>query len=603
MIFQSKRKLNEIINQMKKLFKTAFLALFIAVTPLSFYSCSDSDDDTGTTVDGTGVTAQSWNDIYQTSNEGETANFTFTASGSWSARSNTTWCTVSPASGGKGAAAISVTIAPNTTGTDRSAIIYISVANQKDRARLQIKQGSGNSGSGTYTDVCRWMFEYMNKYYLWNEPLATFTPDYSISYDAFLTKMLDHVDADNHRNRDDGHWANGEREYYYSFIDSDAPTSRSAGDTETGSGIMYMEAGYVDNIVALLPALVAPGSPAAQAGLKRGDIITKIDGSRITESNYNTMANRLYAGNVNVTTYDYDSKTENSAVRVDKATFVDPAIYQSSVLTVNSGKKVGYIAYMGFHMNYDSQLIDIFSQFKNQGVTDLILDLRYNGGGHVLSSVVLGTLIAGNDKKDQIYSRTTYNAARTAKGEIGEYKIGNATTPERTYSKITDALSASLGLKTIYVIGSENTASASELIINGLRGLDLTVNLIGTTTNGKNVGMEAMTKQFGNYSFQFAPITFYSQNAKGFKDYSNGFTPDLVFDDSEYFFGDFGTTDDILTHLALQWINNGVKPTIDTSRASSLDHAARKLSIRANKARTPARKTHGMIAFPENTDF
>lgn len=467
------------------------------------------------------------------------------------------------------------------------------------------KTSTDDADTGRYADVCRWMYDYMSKYYLWNEPLATLKPDYTLSYDEFLMVMLDHVDADNHRNRDDGHWKNGKRIYYYSFIESEAPTSRTAGEEETGSGIMFIDAGRInENTIALLPAMVAPGTPAAEAGVRRGDIITKIDGKAITEANLNTMANRLYAGNVDVTTYDYDTQTENTAVHIGQATFTDPAVYHSSVLTVSGGKKVGYIAYMGFDMQFDSQLIDIFNQFRNEGVTDLILDLRYNGGGHVLSSVLLGTLIAGKDKKDQIYSRTTYNATRNAKGETGEYKIGDPQTPERTYSKITDALNASLGLKTIYVIGSENTASASELIINGLRGLDLTVNLVGTTTNGKNVGMESVTKQFGSYSFRFAPITFYCENAKGFKDYSDGFTPDLEFDDSQYLFGDFGTTQDILTRLTLQWINNGTKPDVGaSSRAGSFGVKISRLPLKANESRTPARKTHGMIAFPEKTDL
>lgn len=471
---------------------------------------------------------------------------------------------------------------------------------------------TGNQGNGKYADVNRWMNKLMKQYYLWNEPLDNFEPDYTISYDKFLLSMLDHVDADNHRNRDDGHWKDGKREYYYSFVESDAPTSRSVGEEETGSGVMYMEVTMIDETTyALLPAMVAPGTPAAEAGLKRGDIITKIGGTKVSPSNYNSMANKLYAGNVNVTTvspqFDSDGYmtgfTENATVYVAQATFVDPAIYKSTVLELKNGAKVGYVAYMGFDMGYDNQLIDIFSQFKSQGVSDLILDLRYNGGGHVLSSVVLGTLVAGNNRKDQIYSRTTYNAARTAKGEVGVYRIGNPSTPEREYAKITEALNNSLGLNTVYVIGSENTASASELIINGLRGLDLTVNLIGTTTNGKNVGMEAITKQFGNYSFQFAPITFYSENAKGFKDYSNGFRPDLEFDDSHYFFGDFGTTDDIMTKLTLAWINDGVKPNVGTSRSSMTGRIARKVNLKANEGRTPARKTHGMIAFPEGVKF
>lgn len=461
---------------------------------------------------------------------------------------------------------------------------------------------NGETSSGTYADVNRWMLSYMEEYYLWNEPLSNFKANYSLSYDKFLDEMLDFVDADNHRNRDDGHWANGKREYYYSYIESEAPTSRSVGDDVTGSGVMFMNAAIIDdnNNVALLPAMVAPESPADKAGIKRGDIITRIGGSLISTSNYQTMAKKLYSGNVNITTFDLDTQTENTAIHIGQATFTDPAIYAQKILTLESGKKVGYIAYMGFNKSYDEQLIDIVSQFKVHGITDLILDLRYNGGGHVLSSVVLGTLIAGNDKNNQVYCKTTYNATRTAKGEFGEYKIGNPSTPESKYSKITDALNASLGLKTIFVIGTKNTASASELVINGLRGLDLTVNLVGTTTNGKNVGMEAISRQFGNHDFEFAPITFYSENAKGFKDYANGFTPDLEFDDSQYIPGDFGSEDDQLIKITLQWINNGVKPDVSTQSRATADRAIRRLPLDDKITKRPVRKIRGMIALPEN---
>lgn len=595
---------------MKQFFLAAFAAISLVTAPFTLTSCSD-DDSPEISINGNGITSQTWSNTYQADSKGESVTFTFTAADAWTAVVNTTWCQISPARGREGNSQITVTIEPNTDSANRTATITIQVAGAKDRATITITQSATEQGSntGTYSDVNSWMLSFMQQNYLWNEPLANFTPDYSLSYDKFLNAMLDHVDADNHRNRDDGHWTNGSRDYYYSFVESDAPTSRAVGEEETGSGITYLVAAYLDanyTSIGLLPALVAPGTPAAEAGVKRGDIVTKINGTSITASNYVTMANQLYSGGINVTTATIQGNTlvENTAVYVGHATFVDPAVYKSSILTTQSGKEIGYLAYMGFDIQFDAQLIDIFSQFKTEGVTDLILDLRYNGGGHVLSSVLLGTLIAGNDKAGQTYCRTTYNASRTAKGEVGDYQIGNAQTPERNYPKISEALSSSLGLKTIYVICSENTASASELIINGLRGLDLTVNLIGTTTNGKNVGMEAVTRTFGQYEYLFAPITFYSENAKGFKDYSNGFTPDLEFDDSEYYFGDFGTTDDLYTYLAIQWINNGTKPSANiNTRAVSFRHTLRKLTPGTNEYRTPTRNTRGMIAFPEQTCF
>lgn len=75
------------------------------------------------------------------------------------------------------------------------------------------------------------------------------------------------------------------------------------------------------------------------------------------------------------------------------------------------------------------------------------------------------------------------------------------------------------------------------MVINGLRGLDIEVNLIGQTTNGKNVGMEGVMRSFYNHEFLLYPVTFYVENAKGFRDYSTGFVPDVEIDDSAIYPG------------------------------------------------------------------
>lgn len=431
------------------------------------------------------------------------------------------------------------------------------------------------------TELNKWIFDYMKDYYLWNEPVSGLSLNGSAKYDDFFQSILTGVDALNHMNRDDGHWASGKRQYYYSYIEqSSASKSRAFDETETGSGISFMSATLVpgsETDVWLLPAIIVPDSPADQAGIVRGDAISTINGTTITTSNYETMAEKLNKGGVKVThlklkfnsSGSFEGYDSYEDVSLAKATFEDPAIYKTSVLTLNGGKKVGYLLYMYFDMDYDDQLIDIFNQFKEQGVTDLVLDLRYNGGGHVLASTLLGTLIAGKNHDGEVYNRTTYNKTRSDKGEIGEYKFGTAKTPEGNYKKIATAVASSLGLNQIYVLCSESTASASELIINGLRGVDVTVNLVGTTTNGKNVGMESIAKVFGNYKYTLTPITFYSQNAKNFRDYANGFTPDVAIDEDEYLYGDFGTMSDPLCNVAFRWIANGSKPNLSISRAGN----------------------------------
>ena len=216
-------------------------------------------------------------------------------------------------------------------------------------------------------------------------------------------------------------------------------------------------------------------------------------------------------------------------------------------------------------MSVGGELMAAFERFRQQNVTDLILDLRYNNGGDVLSSAVLGTLVAGNDYKGQVYAHTTFNEDRTEAGEGGDYKIGVKETVERIYEPLETALQHAVGLKKIYVLVSQTTASASEMVINGLRGLDIEVNLIGQTTNGKNVGMEGVMRSFYNHEFLLYPVTFYVENAKGFRDYSTGFVPDVEIDDSAIYPGEFGTMEDQLGYIALVWIKSGKKPELQAS--------------------------------------
>jgi hypothetical protein len=88
-----------------------------------------------------------------------------------------------------------------------------------------------------------------------------------------------------------------------------------------------------------------------------------------------------------------------------------------------------------------------------------------------------------------------------------------------------------LNLPELWVIASNSTASASEMVIKGLEGLDVPVHIVGKTTNGKNCGMDVMEKTFGEYKYTYAPITFMNYNAKGDNDYADGIKPDVNFDD------------------------------------------------------------------------
>lgn len=193
----------------------------------------------------------------------------------------------------------------------------------------------------------------------------------------------------------------------------------------------------------------------------------------VTDANYKTLGQYVYDGSVEIAvsqvTWEDNGSTpvlsSKGNIQLGAASFTDPAIYMDKVVGIDgTDKKVGYLLYMGFNIDYDDELMAAFERFRQQNVTDLILDLRYNNGGDVLSSAVLGTLVAGNDYKGQVYAHTTFNEDRTEAGEGGDYKIGVKETVERIYEPLETALQHAVGLKKIYVLVSQTTASASEMV-------------------------------------------------------------------------------------------------------------------------------------------
>lgn len=469
--------------------------------------------------------------------------------------------------------------------------------------------------SGKYTAVNAWMVSEMKQNYLWNEPLADMKFDYSLDYEKFLTSMLDGVAArkdDKGRalNYDDGHWTNGKRDYYYSYVDGPKTTTRSTGDEVTETGLWKITPVQIsEERIIIAIEVVTPDTPAARAGLRRGMVITHVDGQELTLANYESLYMKCYYGpSVRVLPNRLSTNEAGALVlkQLDEITlvaetFTDPALYRTEVVEVG-GKQVGYLLYMGFESDYDTDLIEAFKFFRDSNIEELVVDLRYNGGGEVRSSTLLATLIIGEEFRGQTYCRMIYNAQRTAKGESGVYRIGDSRVPDDkfVYQPIADAVNQALGLKRIYVICSGNTASASELLVNGLRGFDLDVRLVGTRTNGKNVGMEGyVDHKVDGQEYTFMPITFYSENAKGFRDYSDGFEPQVTVADPEGYYlfpGDFATQQDDCFRMISQWIETGVQPVfrVDVSRAGT--PAIRPLAVDFVR---PNRHAQGSLVFRE----
>lgn len=558
---------------MRKLKTLWILAALLAV---AFTSCKEDEPETPV-LPSQAITDKDCGDTKTVG--GGTAQFTirFTASNSWTAEaSEPEWCRVRTVSGATGASEVSLFIRTNDTGVSRTSHILVNVSGYADPVTLCTITQQAAEGAGTYVSVNQWVEEYMRDNYLWNEAIENVILDNSLDYKAFLTSILTGVAAQDDINHDDGHWENGARQSFYTRISGPEGSSNGALRVGTYRDLGVMKARYVsltvgsDQIDALQVLLVSPGSAADRAGLRRGHVITKLNGQPVTASNQQTMLDAVLKGtSARIQTHRLvldDDRNIGSLEPVGELTitatqYTDPAIYKRFVTEIG-GRKVGYLLYMEFAADYDQQLLAAFDAFRNEGITDLVLDLRFNGGGDIRSCAVLGTLLAGAEYQGQVLTKLVYNARRVANGETSEFRIGSKKVWNGEYSTVEEALAHALALKTVYVLTSVDTASASEMLVNGLRGLGITVNQIGSRTNGKNVGMEGFVNQpIDNAYYSFYPVTFYAQNGKGECDFSAGLVPDVESDLDNLYPGDPGTAEDFLFELASEWIATGSQPT------------------------------------------
>jgi C-terminal processing protease CtpA/Prc len=271
---------------------------------------------------------------------------------------------------------------------------------------------------------------------------------------------------------------------------------------------------------------ILPNSDASEKDIKRGDIFTAINGTQLTTSNYRNLL-ALENHTLNLATYNgTDFMLNGKSVALTKTVLAENPIFINKVIESGS-HKIGYLMYNGFYGEYDSELNEAFSSMKLKGITDLVLDLRYNSGGSVLTATRLASMITGQFT-GQIFAKQQWSPKMNAL-----YEAKNPSSLKNLFTdKIEETAINSLKMTTIYILTSKSSASASELVINGLKPY-ITVVQIGDKTTGKNVGSRTVydSPTYGtenrnpNHRYAMQPITFKIINATGFGDYQNGLIP------------------------------------------------------------------------------
>jgi len=303
---------------------------------------------------------------------------------------------------------------------------------------------------------------------------------------------------------------------------------------------------------------VHPNTDAEENNIQRGDVFNKINNTPLTIDNYSDLlSSDSYT--VNFANYLDQNTSETSDdqiisndinIELNKVSYEKNPIHISSIIETQN-QTVGYLMFNRFIGDYNDELISVFSNFKSNNISDLILDLRYNPGGSVHTSILLSSLITGQFT-GEIISTEQWN------DEIQSYYLNND--PEFLINRFVGN-SNSLNLSRVFIITTQSSASASELVINCLDPY-IDVIHIGTNTYGKyqasvtlydseNYTIEGANP---NHTYALQPLVLKTLNSIGNTDYFNGLAPDIILEENTANLGVLGHENEPLLALALQQI-------------------------------------------------
>lgn len=401
----------------------------------------------------------------------------------------------------------------------------------------------------------KWAYRKMQSLYLWNTELPT-SPDYTQDPEDFFYGILY-----NYGN------VNGDR---FSWIEED--TSKGTKSLYAGSnlGFEYLPRSYApdedarSSSLGLFVLYVYEGSDAEAKGLKRGQVIYKVNNTNVTNDNYETILQGTTSLNLSV----YNNLGKQVTLETIQANESKKSpVFISKVIP---GTKIGYLMYTGFergpdendldNYEYDIELIESISALNSQGITDFVLDLRYNLGGYLTSAMDLASALVPNRKTSNIFAKEEYNTFfqdsitnKFGKDALNEYFL------DKAYGTSTSI--PQLSLSKLYVLTSNYTASASELVIHGLKPY-MTVFQIGETTVGKDKASMTVQSDDSRIKWQLQPIISRLTDANGEGNYINGLTPDsevsewaegYTMQSGWYYYDDNGNKVDIELPLLSEW--------------------------------------------------
>ncbi len=414
--------------------------------------------------------------------------------------------------------------------------------------------GDDNTDSAASCSVSEqksWLGSYMNDWYFWYELSPRPNPEPYTDVESYFEALL-YTGTSSTFPRD-----------RYSGSQSTESFNRFFGDGATlgyGLSVAGLELER-DGSLPLYVRYVEPLSPAAAQGVQRGDQVLSLNGraaADLIRADDLGALNPAQAGDTLDLVVVRGNGPERS-LRLQAAVFNLTPVTGTTTFVSTGGRRIGYVAVKDMVSQAEAPMETAFARFKAERVQDVVLDLRYNGGGLVSTGGKLASYIAGQRGNGLNYASLLYNNKRSASNQ--SFAFSNQV--------------SSVGLPRVFVLMGRRTCSASEQVINGLRGADIEVIAVGETSCGKPVGFVPTSRCGRTYSV----VNFESVNRRNEGRYFDGFAPTCPV--SESFTTPQGRAGDPLLAAAAEAADTGFCPTgaQGTARALAL-RPARERSVR-----------------------
>ena len=419
----------------------------------------------------------------------------------------------------------------------------------------------------TDLEIIDFIWKGLNQYYYWQESVVNLSDSKKESESEYAYFLSQNPDPENFFNSllhpdDNFSW----------IVDDYVELENMLQGIDISDGMefgLYVECN--DQNIFGFVRYVQKDSDAESKGVKRGMVFSNINGTRLTRDNYRDLlfnnSSSSYTIRFSEISYNQNNQCANIIPGQEDLTLIKSRIVKNPIhiskIIENGGQKIGYLMYNQFlgvveseGKDYNSELNDAFANFLSSGINDLVIDLRYNPGGRISTSINLASMITGQFN-NQVFAKERWNS------KLMNYWDENS--PESLLNRFTNKLGNnqsifSLNLDRVFVLTSARTASASELLINGLDPY-IDVIHIGDFTVGKNQGSITVYDYINdsrdknpNHMYAMQPIVLKIGNVAGYTDFPDGLEPDIFIKESLLNPGILGDIEEPLLKIAINQI-------------------------------------------------